>query len=64
MLVGHSRKGFLGKLIGDKEADRTTATVAAALAWPFRVCRLSVSTMFAQSAKPLPFSRHRRPAAE
>jgi dihydropteroate synthase len=32
MLVGHSRKGFLGKLIGDKEADRTNATVGAALA--------------------------------
>jgi len=32
LLVGHSRKGFLGKLIGDKEADRTSATVGAALA--------------------------------
>jgi dihydropteroate synthase len=32
LLVGHSRKGFLGKLIGDGEADRTNATVAAALA--------------------------------
>jgi len=32
LLVGHSRKGFLGKLIGDKEADRTHATVGAALA--------------------------------
>jgi dihydropteroate synthase len=31
LLVGHSRKGFLGKLIGDKEADRTYATVGAAL---------------------------------
>ena len=31
LLVGHSRKGFLGKLIGDKEADRTNATVGAAL---------------------------------
>ena len=31
ILVGHSRKGFLGKLIGNKEADRTNATVAAAL---------------------------------
>ena len=31
LLVGHSRKGFLGKLIGDKEADRTHATVGAAL---------------------------------
>ncbi|MAT72257.1 MAG: dihydropteroate synthase [Planctomycetaceae bacterium] len=32
LLVGHSRKGFLGKLIGDKQADRTAATVGAALA--------------------------------
>jgi dihydropteroate synthase len=32
LLVGHSRKGFLGKLIGDKQADRTNATVGAALA--------------------------------
>jgi dihydropteroate synthase len=32
LLVGHSRKGFLGKVIGDKEADRTNATVGAALA--------------------------------
>ncbi|MDG2382051.1 MAG: dihydropteroate synthase [Pirellulaceae bacterium] len=32
VLVGHSRKGFLGKLLEDKEADRTFATVGAALA--------------------------------
>ncbi len=31
LLVGHSRKGFLGKLIGNKEADLTNATVGAAL---------------------------------
>jgi len=31
LLVGHSRKGFLAKLIGDKEADRTSATIGAAL---------------------------------
>jgi dihydropteroate synthase len=31
LLVGHSRKGFLAKIIGDKEADRTNATVGAAL---------------------------------
>lgn len=31
LLVGHSRKGFLGKLIGDNEADRTHATVGATL---------------------------------
>ena len=32
ILVGHSRKGFLAKLIGDKQADRTAATVGGALA--------------------------------
>ena len=31
LLVGHSRKGFLGELLGDKQADRTSATVGAAL---------------------------------
>jgi dihydropteroate synthase len=31
VLVGHSRKGFLAKLIGDREADRTSATIGAAL---------------------------------
>lgn len=32
ILVGHSRKGFLAKIIDDKEADRTSATVGVALA--------------------------------
>jgi dihydropteroate synthase len=32
LLVGHSRKGFLGKLIGDKTADRTAATLGGTLA--------------------------------
>jgi dihydropteroate synthase len=32
LLVGHSRKGFIGKLIGDKEADRTAGTIGSALA--------------------------------
>ncbi len=31
LLVGPSRKGFLGKLLGDKRADRTSATVGVAL---------------------------------
>lgn len=31
VLVGHSRKGFLGKMLGDKEQDRTSATVGVAL---------------------------------
>lgn len=32
ILVGHSRKGFLGKLLGDKSLDRTSASVAVSLA--------------------------------
>jgi dihydropteroate synthase len=32
LLVGHSRKGFLGNLIGDKGADRTAGTIGGALA--------------------------------
>ncbi len=31
LLVGHSRKGFLATLLGDKEADRTAATIGVAL---------------------------------
>jgi dihydropteroate synthase len=31
LLVGHSRKGFLGKLLGDEQTDRTSATVGAAM---------------------------------
>ncbi len=31
VLVGHSRKGFIGKVLGDKEADRTAGTIGAAL---------------------------------
>jgi dihydropteroate synthase len=32
LLVGHSRKAFIGKLIGNNEADRTAGTVGGALA--------------------------------
>lgn len=32
LLVGHSRKGFMGKVLGDATADRTAATVGASLA--------------------------------
>jgi dihydropteroate synthase len=31
LLVGHSRKGFLAKVIGDAELDRTAATMGSAL---------------------------------
>lgn len=32
LLVGHSRKGFIGKILGDKTADRTAGNVGVALA--------------------------------
>ena len=32
LLVGHSRKGFIGKVLGDKQADRTAGTIGIALA--------------------------------
>ena len=32
LLVGHSRKGFIGKVLGDKEADRTAGSIGVALA--------------------------------
>jgi dihydropteroate synthase len=32
LLVGHSRKAFIGKLIGDKAANRTAGTIGGALA--------------------------------
>jgi dihydropteroate synthase len=32
LLVGHSRKGFLARLIGDKQADRDAATAGASIA--------------------------------
>jgi len=32
ILVGHSRKGFIGKVLGNKTADRTAGTVGVALA--------------------------------
>lgn len=31
LLVGHSRKGFVGKVLGDKDADRTAGSVGVAL---------------------------------
>jgi dihydropteroate synthase len=32
LLVGHSRKGFIGKVLCDKDADRTAGTIGGALA--------------------------------
>jgi dihydropteroate synthase len=31
LLIGHSRKGFIGKVLGDKTADRTSGTVGVSL---------------------------------
>lgn len=31
LLVGHSRKGYIGKVIGDKQADRTAGTIGVSL---------------------------------
>ena len=31
LLVGHSRKGFIAKMLGDKEADRTAGTIGVAM---------------------------------
>ena len=31
LLVGHSRKGFIGKVLGNREVDRRAGTVGAAL---------------------------------
>jgi dihydropteroate synthase len=31
LLVGHSRKGFIGKVLGDQQADRTAGTIGVAL---------------------------------
>ena len=32
ILIGHSRKGFVGKVLGDKQADRTAGTLGVSLA--------------------------------
>ena len=32
ILIGHSRKGFIGKILADKAADRTAATIGVSLA--------------------------------
>lgn len=32
ILIGHSRKGFIGKVLGDKQADRTAGTLGVSLA--------------------------------
>ncbi len=32
LLLGHSRKGFIGKVLGDKQADRTAGTIGVSIA--------------------------------
>lgn len=32
ILIGHSRKGFIARILGDKQADRTAATIGVSLA--------------------------------
>ncbi|MGC4002093.1 MAG: dihydropteroate synthase [Pirellulales bacterium] len=47
LLVGHSRKGFIGKTLGEgfqDLADRDQGTVGASCAWPPRVCKFFAST--------------------
>ncbi len=36
VLIGHSRKGFLGKLIGDPQADRSAATIGVSVIMALR----------------------------
>lgn len=49
LLVGHSRKGFLAKVIGDKTADRTAATIGAALG----LARLGVQILRVHDVQPV-----------
>jgi dihydropteroate synthase len=49
LLVGHSRKGFIGKVLGDKDADRTPGTIGVALA----LARQGVQVIRVHDVKPL-----------
>jgi dihydropteroate synthase len=49
VLVGHSRKGFIGKVLGDKTADRTAGTVGVALA----LARLGVQILRVHEVRPV-----------
>lgn len=48
ILVGHSRKGFLAKILGDKDMDRTLATVGSTLT----LARLGVQIIRVHDVKP------------
>ncbi|HTN76682.1 MAG TPA: dihydropteroate synthase [Pirellulaceae bacterium] len=49
VLIGHSRKGFIGKVLGDKEADRLLGTIGSALA----VAAQGVQILRVHDIKPL-----------
>ena len=49
LLVGHSRKGFLGKVVGDSQADRTAATIGVALS----LARLGVHILRVHDVQPV-----------
>jgi dihydropteroate synthase len=49
LLVGHSRKGFIGKVLGDKEADRLFGTLGAALS----LVRQGVQVIRVHDVRPL-----------
>jgi dihydropteroate synthase len=49
LLVGPSRKGFIGKVLGDKECDRTLGTVGVCLA----LARQGVQILRVHSIRPL-----------
>jgi dihydropteroate synthase len=49
LLVGHSRKGFIGKVLGDAEADRTAGAVGAALS----LARQGVQILRVHDIRPL-----------
>ena len=54
---GALAKGFIGKVLGNREADRRAGTVGAAFRWPGRGCRSSASTTSAWCGTPCCFSR-------
>ena len=49
ILVGHSRKGFIGKTLGDKKADRTAGTIGTSLA----LARQGVHVLRVHDVKPI-----------
>jgi len=49
LLVGHSRKGFIGHLLGDREAERTAGTIGAAMT----LARLGVQVIRVHDVRPV-----------